>query len=525
MIQLQTSLYSNDPAETSLVVTARMLFDEMVALLRERDAEWGSFIRLRGDLRYQVSRIAIAGDQANGFVKGTLPILLGQSQYSGRSDAWIEAPALSLENAASLLVVAWDALSSIWKWSAAVDDAVCSGNKVEFLLELGERSTGCPMALFNRGLGIIAASEGYSKTLVRNSFGELKLPDDRIRGLVEDPSFINAKFTNDIIYRTTGEGRDEELFIGYNYIPEDTVDGIWDARLILMVGKRAGWRERVRLFEAMPYFSQRVFELAFTNQTMTHPLRSQSDAMHSTIRKLISGNGVIDDNLAKNAFDLYGWSVDDMLIALKIDLFEGSMWDTATNYLCSFLEESWPGSCAVPQGQAIIVIVDLSHRNWDSSVDTLMASLAETMSEYAFRVGLGNPFRGIENIRLSCRQAEIALEYGMISDPHFWYHSFDKVSLAYMMSMLKGEFEATQLCHPGVTMLLEHDSEHGTSYVDTLKAYLETHLNATHAAEKLFVHRSSMLRRLERIEKISGIDFDDPDQLLHVILSLRMVCG
>jgi DNA-binding PucR family transcriptional regulator len=39
----------------------------------------------------------------------------------------------------------------------------------------------------------------------------------------------------------------------------------------------------------------------------------------------------------------------------------------------------------------------------------------------------------------------------------------------------------------------------------------------------MFVHRTTFIRRLERIREISGIDLDREDNILHLLLSYKIL--
>jgi DNA-binding PucR family transcriptional regulator len=56
--------------------------------------------------------------------------------------------------------------------------------------------------------------------------------------------------------------------------------------------------------------------------------------------------------------------------------------------------------------------------------------------------------------------------------------------------------------------------------VRTLRAYFATGANASEAADRLFLHRNSMLYRLERIQKLTGLDLKDPRVALALQLGL-----
>jgi DNA-binding PucR family transcriptional regulator len=71
-----------------------------------------------------------------------------------------------------------------------------------------------------------------------------------------------------------------------------------------------------------------------------------------------------------------------------------------------------------------------------------------------------------------------------------------------------------------VRPLVEHDLERRSDLVRTLRAYFAAGANASEAADRLFLHRNSMLYRLERIHKLTGLDLKDPGASLALQLGL-----
>jgi purine catabolism regulator len=71
-----------------------------------------------------------------------------------------------------------------------------------------------------------------------------------------------------------------------------------------------------------------------------------------------------------------------------------------------------------------------------------------------------------------------------------------------------------------VRPLVEHDRERRSDLVRTLQAYFAAGTNASEAADQMFLHRNSMLYRLERIQKLTGLDLKDPDASLALRLGL-----
>jgi purine catabolism regulator len=71
-----------------------------------------------------------------------------------------------------------------------------------------------------------------------------------------------------------------------------------------------------------------------------------------------------------------------------------------------------------------------------------------------------------------------------------------------------------------VEPLVEHDRERRSDLVKTLKVYFDTGANASEAADRLFLHRNSMLYRLSRVEKLTGLNLKDPRARLALQLGL-----
>ena len=71
-----------------------------------------------------------------------------------------------------------------------------------------------------------------------------------------------------------------------------------------------------------------------------------------------------------------------------------------------------------------------------------------------------------------------------------------------------------------VQPLVEHDRERRSDLVRTLRAYFAAGSNASEAADRLFLHRNSMLYRLARIQSLTGLDLKDPRAALALQLGL-----
>lgn len=73
-----------------------------------------------------------------------------------------------------------------------------------------------------------------------------------------------------------------------------------------------------------------------------------------------------------------------------------------------------------------------------------------------------------------------------------------------------------------ISRLIEEDNKNNTEFYHTLKMYLLCGNNITMAAEKLYIHRNTMVYRLKRIRSCIGLDFND-DNISRGLLAYMMI--
>jgi DNA-binding PucR family transcriptional regulator len=121
------------------------------------------------------------------------------------------------------------------------------------------------------------------------------------------------------------------------------------------------------------------------------------------------------------------------------------------------------------------------------------------------------------------RQAETALMIGLSEKPMEWIHRFSNYTLQYIYNLLTSNSDLGQLYSPIYYRLERYDKENGSSYLETLRVYLNCNMNAVQAAKELFIQRSTMIYRLKRIREIAENDLEDRDDLLHLYLTFSII--
>ena len=149
--------------------------------------------------------------------------------------------------------------------------------------------------------------------------------------------------------------------------------------------------------------------------------------------------------------------------------------------------------------------------------------LVYSIRESNFRAGLSRVFRNLPEASFAYRQAGIALEMGLRQNPQLWKHSFDDYALSYLMQSCTRELPARFVCSPALLLLRQKDRETGSDYYHTLKAWLEHGQNTVQTAKDLFIHRGTLIYRLDKIREMTGIDLDAWQEQMYLLFSYQLL--
>jgi hypothetical protein len=77
-------------------------------------------------------------------------------------------------------------------------------------------------------------------------------------------------------------------------------------------------------------------------------------------------------------------------------------------------------------------------------------------------------------------------------------------------------------CHPALRILKNRDREKSTHLYETLIAYVTHGFNMKETADALFIHRNTLSYRRQKIEELTGLNFDDPDTRFYLRCSCQI---
>jgi len=148
--------------------------------------------------------------------------------------------------------------------------------------------------------------------------------------------------------------------------------------------------------------------------------------------------------------------------------------------------------------------------------DTELASLEQTLVELNLYAGISWPFDHLDRLPYAMVQAQAALKRG--SGPLTDYATV----FAAHICTLRPE-DARHHLHPGAALLRHYDRTHDGNLSDTLEAYLSGPEQPTEAAARLFISRSTLFYRINRIRELCGVELTTGEERMNLLLSLRLL--
>ncbi len=145
-------------------------------------------------------------------------------------------------------------------------------------------------------------------------------------------------------------------------------------------------------------------------------------------------------------------------------------------------------------------------------VEKLAASIVDTLNvEYYIKavVGIGTQIVNIKNLANSFKEAQISLEVGKVFDTERTIVNYENLGIARLIYQLP-----TTLCEMFLKEVFKQGSIESLDQetLFTIQSFFENNLNVSETSRGLFVHRNTLVYRLEKIRKITGLDlreFDD----------------
>lgn len=393
-------------------------------------------------------------------------------------------------------------------WTQNIFQLTRHAPSVQKLLEISMAAIPNPLSVASMDFRLVGATD--------DDFDNLK---DSVFGSTEETQVVVNSLKNDPNYEKTA------MHTGYYYYP-GTVDALPALCVNIQLKGQTAYRLIVSPGE-MPLDDTIGFLAEFladnAAQVIQHSLPMKKDdhlSRQHVFHRLLT-NPKADYVDVSRDLSLRGWLVSHYYQCVLIQTGTADWKNLTLRSICSYIENTIPESCAVEVEENIVVYINLTLCSMN--LDEIMQKLAHFIRDNILSASYSRKMMGHFNFYRQYQQAKLTMQLGALRNPTSWVHHFDDIALPYCLEQITRRLPAYMICHERLLQMKYQDENSDSQLYETLRCYLENHQSATKTAQILYIHRSTLLYRLDRIRKFLKSDLSDPDELLYLLLSYRLM--
>lgn len=173
--------------------------------------------------------------------------------------------------------------------------------------------------------------------------------------------------------------------------------------------------------------------------------------------------------------------------------------------------------------KSVILVKDCRDMKKEEDLMSLASMIIDNMHAEAMvkvRVGYGNRVYNLQDIAKSYQEAKMALEVGRIFYVEKEIISYSLLGigrLIYQLPMSLCEMFIKEVFADGIPDVFDEET------MVTIQKFFENNLNISETARQLYVHRNTLVYRLERLEKIIGLDIRKFDDAMTFKIALMVI--
>lgn len=409
----------------------------------------------------------------------------------------------------------WDVLTFLQEiffryndWNQQILGLMLTHPSVQKILDLAETVIPNPMMVIGLDFTIVAARD--------HSYGRLH---DSILGSTEETHALISSLKHDLNYSEALSHTGYFLYPGNQLAPPSLCVNIFPSeksayRLLIFSGE-------LPLDDTIGFLAEHLASLiSHVLSVKSAPQRSVGYPLHQIFHTLLTNPKAdyveISRQLTENQ-----WlsSHTYQCVLLKTGISDQK--NMTLKSICSYVENSIPASCAVEHRGDIVIYINLDLCSL--TLDQCSQRLAAFVRDSLLIAGYSRKMLGHFNFHRQYVQAFASIQTGSRKNPTAWIHHFNDIALPYILEQATRSLPAYMICHERLLQLKYLDKDSGSQLLSTLRCYLENQQSATKTAAALFIHRSTLLYRLEKIQKILRADLGNPDELLYLTLSFYLM--
>ena len=151
----------------------------------------------------------------------------------------------------------------------------------------------------------------------------------------------------------------------------------------------------------------------------------------------------------------------------------------------------------------------------------MLAELNKQFPNKSFNIGVSKPCGNLKYLKYAYEEADFSLIIGkkLSCDENIFF--YDNYMIYHLLCEIGDHPTLVKIYRNTVKRLIDYDSEYNTELLRTVKVFVNNDFNINQSAEKLFIHRNTLYKRIDRINTILDLDIDKSENRLILQIALK----
>ncbi len=273
------------------------------------------------------------------------------------------------------------------------------------------------------------------------------------------------------------------------------------------------------------------------------------ERMHNEfLERLLAGEINIEDPLYIKYFEKYNLLDRKVVVTIKYD-FKGKnsksgksvyyseriMTEMIQNFMRYFEEINYLNK--YNRQTFIISVSDMNEKNIVDTIKTIYYTFNKQFADIQMQMGIGKVTHKVKNgndasgenmkevlehqsqeLMKSYQQAKTTVK--AIQKKGVFYYK--ELGIYQLLFYIDDKERINEFVENYISPVMEYDRRYNQNLLDTLREYLENGLNVTQTAQALYIHRNTMIKRIEKIEELLECSLKDADTCNQIFNAVKI---
>ncbi len=168
----------------------------------------------------------------------------------------------------------------------------------------------------------------------------------------------------------------------------------------------------------------------------------------------------------------------------------------------------------------VIIVNDVPENTLNEIIESFESRVQKRMPDQKLAVGIGSIFQDLENLTYSYMRAKAAVHMALNTGKRIV--RFDEMGTERLFYLIRDPALKREMSTDILRPLLDYDEKNRSNYVRMLEVYLQSDGSIQQTAQDMFLHRNTVIYRMNNIKKMLGSELDTAEEKMKYLIACRL---